>query len=67
MKPVGIILSCPVSLAYRFVVVVADIVGVRDKEEAISPFLVLFQALEDWSREDGFVLQRVLWEITYFN
>lgn len=47
VKPVGIILSCPVSLAYRFVVIVADIVGVGDKEEAISPFLVLFQALED--------------------
>ena len=47
-------------LPYRFVVIVVNVVGVRNEEETVSPFLVLLQKLEQSSREDGPILQRGL-------
>ena len=45
---------------YRFAVVIVDVVGVWNEDEAVPPFLVLLQILKERAREDGFVLQRNL-------
>ncbi len=50
-----------------FVLKQADVVGVAHIQKAAPPFLALFQILKQTSREDGLVLQRVLWwEQTHF-
>lgn len=45
---------------YCFVLITADVVRVRHKQEAVPPLLVLLHVLKDGSREDGLVLQRNL-------
>lgn len=49
---------------YSFVFIAADVVRVRDKQEAVPPLLVLLDVLKDGSREDGLVLQGNLQKMT---
>lgn len=46
---------------HRFALIQADVVGVANIQKAAPPFLALFQILKQTSREDGLVLQGVLW------
>lgn len=43
--------------AHRFAVVIADAIGVRNKQEAAPPSLTLLQVVKKGAREDGLVLQ----------
>lgn len=43
--------------AHRFAVVIADAIGVRNKQEVVPPSLTLLQVVKKGAREDGLVLQ----------